>query len=60
MSFSLLTSGQNLEAWEQAKREIDQIPDHPNRVATQNGDNQSTGEPAVNGTKEPPIAGDGH
>lgn len=23
---------QNLEAWEEAKREIDKIPDHPNTV----------------------------
>jgi sorting nexin-4 len=28
----LLPSNQNLEAWEEAKREIEKIPEHPNRA----------------------------
>ncbi|KAI0080213.1 hypothetical protein K474DRAFT_1658198 [Panus rudis PR-1116 ss-1] len=28
----------NLEAWEEAKREVDKIPDHPNRIPEDGGD----------------------
>ncbi|KAH8071795.1 hypothetical protein BXZ70DRAFT_750558 [Cristinia sonorae] len=45
----------NLEAWEEAKREIEQIPDHPNRVQTQ--PNETAG-PSVNGPKEPASTSD--
>ena len=35
-------AGQNLEAWEEAKAEIEKIPEHPNRLPD-DGTNGSTG-----------------
>lgn len=40
----------NLAAWEEAKREIDQLPDHPNSVLEEN---RGGPEQLTNGTKDP-------
>ncbi|THH26426.1 hypothetical protein EUX98_g7761 [Antrodiella citrinella] len=49
----------NLEAWEEAKRDIDLIPDHPNRVQAQTSGDKAAPGPSSNGPTEPSNVGEG-
>lgn len=48
---------QNLEAWEEAKREVEKIPDHPNRMLEETVEDSGG---VANGSRESTSTIDGH
>jgi hypothetical protein len=44
---SLILIGQNLEVWEEAKKEIAKIPEHPNRIPSERAGASTAGPSTV-------------